>query len=206
MWVRGAAIRPVPRYAVVASSTLDAIERELADDSARSREELDGAFARFEASQPHLADTVSQALSQPLDETALALGYFLSISIFLAFERTFGEPRLREVSADALAATEQAIALEEELRAAHGDEPLDLDDVVSIEQPHVLAFVHDHVDAALDPKSGCVEGEAAGVEAREVDVDDVHGVYRSIVLLTLCLSHAVLPVDGATRGRDELMA
>jgi len=143
----------VPRYAVVPSSTLDAIERELADDSARSREELDGAFARFESSQPHLADTVSHALSQPLDETALALGYFLSISIFLAFERTFGETRLREVSADALAATEQAIALEEELRAAHGDEPLDLDDVVSIEQPHVLAFVHDHVDAALEPAS-----------------------------------------------------
>jgi hypothetical protein len=199
MWVRGAAIRPVPRYAVVAASTLDSIERELADDSARSREELDGAFARFESSQPHLADTVSHALSQPLDETALALGYFLSISIFLAFERTFGEPRLREVSADALAATEQAIALEEELRAAHGD-------VVSIEQPHVLAFVHEHVDAALEPTAEHEEGEAAGAEPREVDVDDVHGVYRAIVLLTLCLSHAVVPVDGAARGRDELMA
>jgi hypothetical protein len=206
MWVRGAAIRPVPRYAVVPSSTLDAIERELADDSARSREELDGAFARFEASQPNLADTVSQALSRPLDETALALGYFLSISIFLAFEKTFGPARLREVSADALAATEQAIALEEELRAAHGDEPLDLDDVVSIEQPHVLAFVHEHVDAALEPAAGRGEGEAGSSEPGEVDVDDVHGVYRAIVLLTLCLSHAVVPVDGATRGREELMA
>jgi len=206
MWVRGAAIRPVPRYAVVPSSTLDAIERDLADDSARSREELDGAFARFEASQPNLADTVSQALSRPLDETALALGYFLSISIFLAFEKTFGSARLREVSADALAATEQAIALEEELRAAHGDEPLDLDDVVSIEQPHVLAFVHEHVDAALEPAAGRSEGEAGGSEPGEVDVDDVHGVYRAIVLLTLCLSHAVVPVDGATRGREELMA
>ena len=206
MWVRGAAIRPVPRYAVVPCSTLDAIERELADDSARSREELDGAFARFESSQPNLADTVSQALSQPLDETALALGYFLSISIFLAFEKTFGPLRLREVSADALAATEQAIALEEELRAAHGDEPLDLDDVVSLEQPHVLAFVHEHVDAALDPSASQGDGEAGSPEAREVDVDDVHGVYRAIVLLTLCLSHAVVPVDGASRGRDELMA
>jgi hypothetical protein len=205
MWVRGAAIRPVPRYAVVPSSTLDAIERDLADDSARSREELDGAFARFEASQPNLADTVSHALSRPLDETALALGYFLSISIFLAFEKTFGPARLREVSADALAATEQAIALEEELRATHGDEPLDLDDVVSIEQPHVLAFVHEHVDAALEPAAGRGEGEASS-EPAEVDVDDVHGVYRAIVLLTLCLSHAVVPVDGATRGREELMA
>ena len=202
MWVRGAAIRPVPRYAVVASSTLDGIERELADDSARSREELDGAFARFEASQPHLADTVSQALSQPLDETALALGYFLSISIFLAFERTFGEARLRQVSSDALAATEQAIALEEELRAAHGDEPLDLDDVVSIEQPNVLAFVHEHVDAALDPTARAAQRG----QSTDVDVEDVHAVYRAIVLLTLCLSHAVVPVDGASRGSAELMA
>jgi len=209
MWARGAAIRPVPRYALVAKATLDQIERELADDSPRSREELDGAFARFESSQPHLADTVSHALSRPLDETALALGYFLSISIFLAFERTFGETRLRAVSADSLEATEQAIALEEELRAAHGDEPLDLDDVVSLEQPHVLSFVHEHVDAALEPGAGRSSehsAESGAAEPREIDVDDVHGVYRAIVLLTLCLSHAVVPVDGAARGRDELMA
>ncbi len=153
MWVRGAAIRPVPRYALVGGATLDQIERELADDSPRARGELDAAFARFESTQPQLADTISQLLSKPLDETALALGYFLSISIWLAFERTFTEARLREVSEDALAATDEAIKLEEELRAAHGDEPLDLDDVVSIEQPNVLAFVHEHVDAALDPSA-----------------------------------------------------
>ena len=213
MWVRGAAIRPVPRFAVVPASTLAAIEHELADDSPRSRDELDGAFARFEATQPHLADAVSAVLSKPLDETALALGYFLSISIFLAFERTFGESRLREVSADALAATEHSIALEEELRAADGREPLDLDDVVSLEQPHVLAFVHEHVDAALEPAAADGEGTPAAArgaaparEPRDVDVDDVHSVYRGVVLLTLCLSHAVVAVDGTAREREELLA
>lgn len=207
MWVRGAAIRPVPRYAVVDASTLEQIERELADDSPRSRGELDGAFARFETTQPHLADAISGVLSKPLDDTALALGYFLSIAIWLAFERTFGEARLREVTPDAIEATEQAIKLEEELRAAQGDEPFDLDDVVSIEQPNVLEFVHEHVDAALDPALRVGDGPpATPAEAREVDVEDVHGVYRAVVLLTLCLSHAVLPVDGATRGSRELMA
>lgn len=219
MWVRGAAIRPVPRYAVVDAATLDQIERELADDSPRAHGELDGAFARFESTQPYLADVLSQLLAKPLDDTALALGYFLSISIWLAFERTFGEARLREVSEDALEATEQAIKLEEELRAAHGDEPFDLDDVVSIEQPNVLAFVHEHVDAALDPalreraaetlgpaEAGKAERGERGERGEDVDVDDVHGVYRAIVLLTLCLSHAVLPVDGASRGSRELMA
>jgi hypothetical protein len=204
MWVRGAAIRPVPRYAVVDASTLDLIERELADDSPRARGELDGAFARFETTQPHLADAISHVLSKPLDDTALALGYFLSIAIWLAFERTFGEARLREVTSDVIDATEQAIKLEEELRAAHGDEPFDLDDVVSIEQPNVLAFVHEHVDAALDP---ALRGESdSAARSDDIDVDDVHSVYRAVVLLTLCLSHAVLPVDGATRGSRELMA
>ncbi|HEY1693770.1 MAG TPA: hypothetical protein VGG39_16500 [Polyangiaceae bacterium] len=206
MWVRGAAIRPVPRFAVVAASMLDAIERELADDSAKSREELDGAFARFEATQPHLADAVSQVLSRPLDETALALGYFLSIALFLAFERTFGDKRMREVSADALAATEHSIALEEELRAARGDEPLDLDDVVAIEQPSLMKFVHEHVDAALDPSTRAGAEDAAAAESRDVDVDDVHTVYRAVMLIALCLSYAVVPVDGAVRGREELMA
>jgi hypothetical protein len=208
MWVRGAAIRPVPRYAVVDATTLETIEHELADDSPAARGELDGAFARFESTQPHLADAISRVLSKPLDDTALALGYFLSIAIWLAFERTFGEARLREVSEDAIDATAQAIKLEDELRAAHGDEPFDLDDVVSIEQPNVLAFVHEHVDAALDPalQGGGVPSETGASEEGDVDVDDVHNVYRAVVLLTLCLSHAVLPVDGATRGSRELMA
>jgi hypothetical protein len=206
MWVRGAAIRPVPRYAVVDAATLGAIERELAEDSTDARDELDRAFARFEATQPQLADALSHVLCRPLDETALALGYFLTISIWLAFERTFSASRLREVSQDALEATEEAIKLEEELRAAHGDEPFDLDDVVSIEQPNVIAFVHEHVDAALDPaKQG--EGDLLAAPARrEIDVDDVHAVYRAMLLLTLCLSHAVLPVDGAARNSRELMA
>jgi hypothetical protein len=204
MWVRGAAIRPVPRYAIVSTPTLEAIERELADDSPRAREALDGAFSRFESTQPHLADAISHVLSKPLDETALALGYFLSIAIWMAFERTFGEPRLRQVSEDELKATDEAIQLEEELRAAHGDEPLDLDDVVSIEQPNVLAFVHSHVEAALDPAVTSEEGE--GGTSRDVDVDDVRAVYRAVVLLTMCMSQAVVPVDGASRGGVELMA
>jgi hypothetical protein len=203
MWVRGAAIRPVPRYAVVDAATLEQIERELAEDSSGARDALDAAFARFESTQPRLADVLAQVLSKPLDDTALALGYFLTIATWLAFERTFGKARLREVSQDALDATEEAIKLEEELRATHGDEPFDLDDVVSIEQPNLLAFVHEHVDAALDPAPR--DGSSSPTN-RDVDVDDVHAVYRAIVLLTLCLSHAVLSIDGASRGSRELMA
>lgn len=201
MWVRGAAIRPVPRYAVVDAATLENVEQELAEDSPRSRDELDRSFARFEATQPQLADALSLLLSRPLDEAALALGYFLTIAVWLAFERRFGASRIREVSEDALDATEQAIKLEEELRAAQGGEPLDLDDVVSIEQPNLFAFIHGHVDAALE--RGARDDDSPLAVS---DVDDVRVVYRGVVLLTLCLSHAVVPVDGAARNSRELMA
>jgi hypothetical protein len=196
-WVRGAAIRPVPAYAVVPEGTLNAIERELALEEDGARAELDAAFRRFEITQPKLAEKIGDVLSKPIDETALALGYFLSIAIWLAFERSFAQ-RLELVTEDALRATEDALALEEELRATHADEPIELDDVVAMEQPGVLSFVNEHVDAALDP-----HGEAT--QGREIDVDDVHHVYRAILVLILALSHAVAP-EGGARRTDELMA
>lgn len=200
MWVRGAAIRPVPRYAIVDAATLEKIEQELAEDSPGSRDELDRSFARFESTQPQLADALSQLLSRPLDEAALALGYFLTIAVWLAFERTFGTARVREVSQDALDATEEAINLEEELRAAQGGEPFDFDDIMSIEQPNLLAFVHDHVDAVIE------RGVRDDAFSPACDVEDIRIVYRGVMLLTLCLSHAVLPLDGASRNSRELMA
>jgi hypothetical protein len=205
VWVRGAAIRPVPAYARVGEDTLSALEAELANDSEGAHPSLDDAFRRFEETQPKLADKMSDALAKPIDETALALGYFLSIAIWLAFERSFGE-RLAQVTEDSVLATEAALTLEEELRASHGDEPLDLDDVVAMEQPAILAFVHEHVEAALDP--GVPEAEP-GEDAKppEVDLDDVHAVYRAILVLALSLSHAVAPGDGdRARPTHELLA
>jgi hypothetical protein len=234
VWFRGAAIRPVPLYARVEGATLEDIERELGTDTDEARTDLDAAFSRFERTQPALSEKVGEVLARPLDDTALALGYFLAISIWLAFERTFGM-RLREVSDDALRATDQAVALEEELRASHGEEPLDLDDVVSIEQPSILSFVHEHVDAALDVtaragtkdsvsvmstsvaagSTGAGAGAAAGALGKsgaatalgaDVDVDDVHIVYKSILVMVLALSHAVMPLEGTVRGSEEMLA
>lgn len=193
MWVRGAAIRPVPGYAVVDRDVLDAVEDDLADSGLSSKSDLDDAFGRFEQTQPALAARAATVLARPLDETALALGYFLTIAVWMAFERAFGA-RLEEVTEEAAIAAEKALELEEELRASHGDEPLELEDVMAIEQPGVLAFVNEHVEAALEPTDA---------EPREVDVDDVHAVYRSVLVLTLALSHAVVPRAGS-RPREML--
>jgi hypothetical protein len=196
-WVRGAAIRPVPAYARVPEATLSDVERDLAREEESPRSEVDEAFQRFEATQPNVAERMAEVLQKPIDETALALGYFLSIAIWLAFERTFGA-RLSLVTEEAVRATEDALTLEEELRATHAEEPLELDDVVAMEQPGVVGFIHEHVEAALDP-----HGEAG----KDVDVDDVHAVYRAILVLTLALSHAVTPESGAAWGKgSELLA
>ncbi len=193
MWVRGAAIRPVPPYAVVPRDVLERIEEELADGGAEQKPDLDEAFRRFEATQPALSQRAARVLGDPLDETALALGYFLTIAVWMAFERAFGA-RLEEVTEDALSAAEASIVLEEELRAAHVGEPLELEDVIGIEQPGVVGFVNDHVEAALEPNESA---------PRDVDVDDVHQVYRSVLLLTVALSHAVTPASGS-RTREML--
>ncbi len=193
MWVRGAAIRPVPSYAVVDRDVLDHIEEELAENGLSPKSDLDDSFGRFERTQPALAARAATVLARPLDETALALGYFLTIAVWMAFDRAFGS-RLLEVSDEALEAANAALSLEEELRAKHAEEPLELEDVMAIEQPGVLGFVNEHVEAALEPTES---------EPREVDVDDVHSVYRTVLVLTLALSHAVVPREG-TRPREML--
>ncbi|MCC6552792.1 MAG: hypothetical protein IT372_07190 [Polyangiaceae bacterium] len=180
MWVRRAAIRPVPSYAQVPARVLSAIEDQLAEDDDDSRKHLDEAFTRFEKTQPALAERISSVLASPLDETALALGYFLTLAIWLAFDEVFGRD-LQEVSETALASVEEALSLDEQIRLSDPAEAVDSDDVVAMEQPDVLAFVQEHLDAALE------------ANANEVDVDDVHTIYRVVLIEVLALSYAVRP-------------
>lgn len=180
VWVRRAAIRPVPAYAQLPLRALTTVEDELGEDDAEARARLDEAFARFERTQPSLADRISRALNGPLDETALALGYFLTLAIWLAFDRIFGKD-LAEVSETALRSVEEALQLDEQIRLSDPAEAVDSDDVVAMEQPDVLTFVHEHVDAALE------------ANADEVEVDDVHAVYHIVLVQVLALSYAVRP-------------
>jgi hypothetical protein len=193
VWVRRTAIRPVPSYARVPEHALEAVREGLADDDDEARAQLDEAFERFEQTQPTLAGHVAEALNQPLDETALALGYFLALAVWLAFEHVHGD-HLDEVGSEELSATEQLLTLDEELRRADPAEALDSDDVVAMEQPHLLEFVHEHVDATLD------------THAEDIDVDDVHVVYRTILVEILALSYAVQRPAGYPVAKTELLA
>jgi hypothetical protein len=101
---------------------------------------------------------------------------------------------MNEVTEEELVATEELLTLDEELRRADPAESLDSDDVISMEQPHVVAFVHEHIDGTLD------------AHAEEIDVDDVHSVYRVVLVEILALSYAVRRPDGFPVSKTELLA
>jgi hypothetical protein len=178
VWVRRAAIRPVAQYAQLPLRALSDVENQLGEDDEQARERLDEAFSRFEETQPALAERISNILNGPLDETALALGYFLTLAIWLAFDSSFGS-EMAEVTETALVGVEESLQLDEQIRLSDPAEAVDSDDVVAMEQPDILAFVHEHLDAALEANAG------------EVDVSDVHSVYRVVLVEVLALSYAV---------------
>lgn len=193
MWVRRAAIRPVPSFAQLPERTLTEVEDQLSEDDDASRSRLDEAFTRFEETQPVLAAKISGALSRPVDETALALGYFLTLAVWLAFDAAF-RGDVEQVTETALTSVEESLQLDEQIRLSDPAEALDSDDVIAMEQPHVLAFIHEHIDAALE------------ANANEVDVDDVHAIYRLVLIEVLALSYAVKAPPMWTAPTSEFTA
>src|SRR5258708_33771126 len=81
VWVRRAAIRPVPLYAREPTGVLGEIETDLADDDEIARDRLDSAFARFESAQPAIADREAIPSTRAFADTALRLGHFSSAHV-----------------------------------------------------------------------------------------------------------------------------
>ena len=193
MWSRGVAIRPVPAHALIDARTVEGVREAFEADDDDAQRKLDDAFSRFEATQPALSARLEDALEKRgLDETARTLGYFLGVCVWLAFDRQFGG-RLGRVDDVAVRAETDALELESELRSS---DALDAEDVVMREQPALMEFIHEHIDVALDSETFATKG----------DVDDVHAIYRVVLVELLSLSHAVAPHPGAPARRGEVLA
>jgi hypothetical protein len=193
MWVRRSAIRPVPAYARVAAHVLESLRESLSEDDEQTRAKLDEAFERFERKQGALSTYVTEVLGKPLDETALGLGYFLTLAVWLSFEQTHGS-HIASITEQELKATRELLTLDEQLRQTDPSDVLDTDDIVAMEQPDLLEFVHEHVDATLE------------AHASDIDVDDVHEVYRVLLTEVLALSYAVERPAGFPVAKTELLA
>jgi thiol-disulfide isomerase/thioredoxin len=75
-------------------------------------------------------------------------------------------------------------------------ELLESDDVVAMGQPHLVGFVREQVEAALEPDE---DGDAA-----DVDLDAVSAVYRAVLVEILALGQAVAPPRGVTSPQKFL--
>jgi hypothetical protein len=111
----------------------------------------------------------------------------------MSFERAHGGS-VEEVSAESIQATLELLELDEQLRRKDPAEALDTDDVIAMEQPSLLDFVHEHLDATME------------AHAEEADVDDVHAVYRLVLVEILALSYAVQKPAGYPVAKTEMLA
>jgi len=192
VWVRSAAIRPIVPQARLDADVLGEVEAFLAEDEDQTESRLSETFKAFELAQPHLSAYIGNRLTRTHDEVAMALGYFLTLALWMAFDRAHGDD-LGLIDDVALQSVEEALALDEELRGRDPTDGIESDDVVAMEQPDAIQFVQEHIDAALD------------VNAGEADVDQVHRVYRLVIVEVLALSYAVKS-PGTTVPSHEIHA
>ncbi len=193
MWVRKSSIRPVPPFARIDAHTLDAVRSILLSDEDETQQILDDAFERFDVSQEALSRQLGVVLARPLGRTALALGYFLCLSVWMAFDRCHGG-FLNAVSEEELGATEALLSLDENLRKNDPQEHLETDDVIAMEQPALVRFIHQHLEATLD-----VHGDA-------VELEELQSIYRMVLVEMLALSYAVRAPLGFPVSKTEVLA
>ncbi len=188
MWPARSAIRPVPSHAVVPREAVDAVEADL-DENDDLEGHIAQSFRELDTTQPALSTFLRNDLDAVTDDTASALGQFLGVGVYRAFVEAFGA-RLRSVDEGALSSTRATFEWDEELRRGAADELLESDDLVAIGQPHVMTFVREQLDAALEPDE---DGDAP-----DVDLDAVAAVYRTILIEILALGQAVSSPRGTT--------
>jgi hypothetical protein len=193
MWPARAAIRPIATWAMVPPDAIAEADEAVSDDGDLEAHVLE-AFAALERAQPPLGRWLRGVIEPLRDDTAQALGYFLAIVVFRAFSGAFGA-RMRRVDDDALAGVQATFEWDEELRRGAADEVLESDDLVAIGQPHLMAFVREQLEAALEPDE---DGDPA-----EVDLDAVAGVYRAVLIEILALGQVLTSPKGE-RARDLL--
>ncbi|MFW5925384.1 MAG: hypothetical protein ACOCV4_04410 [Myxococcota bacterium] len=183
MFVRKAALRPVPAHAIVDERAVAVIEESLGDAQEDLQETLDRGYQELDRKQPVLGTWLADQVSSRNDELVQSLGYFLAVTVYMAFAEAF-PTRLRQVDDGSLTMALDTLAADEELRADDPGEVFESDDVVAMGQPALLAFVQHHVEQAL---------EQAG---DDIDLSELDRIYRAVLVEVISLSHAVESPSG----------
>jgi hypothetical protein len=193
MWVQRSAIRPVPSYAKVGRSGLDYVRNHLLVQSDASPGSFDEIFEDFESHQPVLADHVGEVLSRPLQDSSVALGYFLSVSIWAAFANSLGTA-LDPISIDELRWTTELFALDKHMQAESPHDRWSTHDVVALEQPALVEFVDESMEATARSHGG------------NMDSEEMLEIHRMLLIEILALSYAVRSPAGFPLTKSEVLA
>lgn len=154
---------------------------------------LDKTFESFERSQPIIAQRVGEVLEGPLGEAAIALGFFLSLSVWMAFDRAHG-PAQGMVTQAGFDSTSELVKLDEKLRQNAQYEALETDDVIAMEQPALMRFIHEQMTTTLE------------LQSTHIEADHLARVYRTILVEILALSYAVRTPQGYSKEAVEVLA
>ncbi len=192
MILRKAALRPVPPHALVDTHVLEQLETSLDIGGDSLQDVLDRSFTELDRRQGPLAEWLADILARTRDELVQSLGYFLTVTVYMAFREAF-PTRLTEVDPSALDIARATLSADEELRAADPTEVLDSDDVIALTQPALIHYIQHHVDEALEQGEG------------ELNLDELERIYRAILVEIIALSHAVASPSGQLGPSPEML-
>ena len=195
LFVRKAALRPVPAWAVIDENAISSIEDALGEDTDEGGTEselqtaLDAAYREMDRLQPVLARFLAEEVAEREDDLAQSVGYFLIVTVHMAFREAF-PTRMRAIDEAGLQFAIDTLDADEELRKDDPAEMMESDDVVAMSQPALLHFVQHHLEQAL---------EQAG---ETPDLSAFDQIYRAVLVEVVALSHAVAPPDGVPSPSD----
>ena len=150
MWVSAGALEPVPSHAVVDDEAVAAVLRRLLTGDAL-RPELDAAFRRLEAHQPALAELLAGELAEIDSVSGQAVGYFLFLTVYYAFEQRFGA-RLASVSHRQLDAALERLLTDSEVRESCAPSSCS-EDVLAVGQPALMQLIDREIGKAADAQA-----------------------------------------------------
>ncbi len=194
-WSAITALPAIESFAVVQPHVIELVEERFNQSAVSLQDRVESSFDDLDRKHPALATLISAAIANIHDETAQSLGYFLTVAVWEFFYRAFGE-RLATVDADAVRVVQEALDVDQEWRRTHAIEPLESDDVIALQQPHVMQFVRAQLDSTLAPQDDD--------DGDEVAIDCVDTVYEMILVVVMALSRAVMAPPGLAKTKRLL--
>ncbi len=168
------------------------MESVLSEHGPTLQKNLDAAYARMDRLQPALAAYCAEEVSEAQGDLAQSVGYFLVVSVFMAFEEAFAG-RLHSMHSTDVKTLSDLITTDESL---HSAEESATEDWVHLAQPSVMAFVDHHLRSAF---AGIEGADAETPASPSTDEAQLARIYRAVLLETFALSECVLAPEGTAR-------